>query len=197
MIDMPSKGVRQTQPGPFVTIPNVVTIIRTVVSVCLAAYGLTTADPLWWIVAGYAVYWIGDSLDGTLARILDQETRAGGVHDIVSDRLCTGVLAAGLIVLQPDLWPAIVIFLLNFMVLDCLVSLSYLLWPLLSPNYFYEVDRAVWRYNWSHPAKAINNVGIIIAVVVGNLWLALAIVIAQIAVKFWTAKRIVELVEHR
>ena len=188
---------RCPHPGPFPTVPNVVTAVRTVVSVALGVYGLTTTDPLWWIVGGYAVYWLGDSLDGLLARRLDQETRAGGVHDIVSDRACTGVLAAGLLVLQPDLWPAIVIFLINFMVLDTLVSLSFLLWPIVSPNYFGQVDARVHRYNWSHPAKAINNLGIVAAVVVANLWLALGVVLLQIVVKLWTAREIIRLIEQR
>lgn len=188
---------RRTRPGPWRTVPNYVTVVRTVACVAIGVYGVTTEDPLWWVVAGYAVYWIGDSLDGATARWLDQETRAGGVHDIISDRACTGVLAAGLLVLQPDLWPAIVIFLLNFMVLDCLLSLSYLLWPIVSPNYFHEVDPRVYRYNWSPPAKALNNVGIVVAVVVGNVWLALGIVIAQIAVKIWTAREILRLIDSR
>ncbi|MFT4187999.1 MAG: CDP-alcohol phosphatidyltransferase family protein [Aeromicrobium sp.] len=191
------KTVRETSEiGAIPTIPNLITVIRTVVAVGLAAYALTIDDPLRWVVAAYLVYYLGDSLDGLTARVLDQETRAGAIHDIVSDRLCTALCAANLMVLQPDLWPAIVVFLLNFMVLDCLLSMSFLLWPIVSPNHFFAVDRQVFVMNWSHPAKALNNIGIIVAVVIGSLPVALVIVLAQISVKIWSARRVVALVRE-
>ena len=177
--------------GPLLTIPNAITIVRTVVSLGLALVALQSDDRLPWVIAAYLVYYLGDSADGLAARLLGQETRGGAVHDILSDRLCTAVCAANLILLQPDLAVPVGIFLLNFMVLDCLLSLSFLLWPIVSPNYFAVVDELVYKLNWSHPAKALNNIGIIVAVVVGNLPLALVIVVAQVAVKAWSAHRVV------
>ncbi len=182
--------------GPLRTVPNAITIVRTTVSVGLSIVALQAEEPLWWLVAAYAVYWLGDSADGLAARLLGQETRAGAVHDILSDRLCTALCAANLIVFQPDLAIPIAIFLLNFMVVDCLLSLSFLLWPIVSPNYFAVADERVYRWNWSHPAKAINNVGIVVAVVVGSLPLAVVIVVAQLAVKVASARRVVTLVRE-
>ena len=52
-------------------------------------------------VLAYAVYWVGDILDGWSARRLDQETRLGAVLDIVSDRACTSVLCVGLVAHLP------------------------------------------------------------------------------------------------
>lgn len=189
-----ARGVTSAVPvGPFRTIPNLVTIIRTVAAAGLAIVALNSADPVPWLIAGYLTYWIGDSLDGLSARLLKQETRAGAVFDICSDRLNTGLLAAGLIVHQPDLAIPIGIFLVNFMVVDQVLSLSFLLWPVVSPNYFDQVDTTVYRYNWSPPAKAINNVGIVAAVLIGNFWVAMVIVIAQIAVKIVSAVRVAQL----
>lgn len=184
-------------PGPFKTIPNLVTIVRTVVATALGLIALGVDDRVPWLIAGYLTYWLGDSLDGLLARLLGQETRAGAVFDICSDRLCTAVLACGLVLEQPHLVVPIAIFLLNFMVVDNVLSLSFLLWPIVSPNYFGRVDQTVFRYNWSHPAKALNNVGIVVAVVLGNLWLALVIVVAQLAVKIASAVRVARLSTHR
>lgn len=181
--------VRRTrQLGPLRTVPNLITVVRTVGALCLGIHALTVDDRLWWTVAGYATYYIGDSLDGLVARLTNTETRLGAVHDIISDRLCTAVLAANLILMEPHLWPAVLIFLVNFMVLDCVLSLSFLLWDIVSPNYFFVVDRQVFAWNWSHPAKAINNLGVIVAVLSGSLPLALLIVIAQIAVKIASAR---------
>lgn len=173
------------------------TVVRTTAAAALAVVALLVDSPVPWLVAGYLTYWIGDSLDGLAARVLDQETRAGAVLDICSDRLNTGLLAAGLIVVQPDLAVPIAIFLLNFMVLDQVLSLSFLLWPIVSPNYFGQVDPTVFRYNWSHPAKALNNVGIIVAVLVGNIALAMVIVVVQISVKIASAVRVARLASGR
>lgn len=184
-------------PGPFRTVPNAVTVVRTTVAAALGVVALLADDRVPWLVAGYLTYWIGDSLDGLTARVLDQETRAGAVFDICSDRLNTGLLAAGLILVQPDLALPIAIFLLNFMVLDQVLSLSFLLWPIVSPNYFGQVDRTVFRYNWSHPAKALNNVGIVAAVVIGDVYLAMAVVLVQLAVKVASAVRVARLAGAR
>lgn len=184
-------------PGPFRTVPNAVTVVRTTVAAALGVVALLADDRVPWLVAGYLTYWIGDSLDGLTARVLDQETRAGAVFDICSDRLNTGLLAAGLILVQPDLALPIAIFLLNFTVLDQVLSLSFLLWPIVSPNYFGQVDRTVFRYNWSHPAKALNNVGIVAAVVIGDVYLAMAVVLVQLTVKVASAVRVARLVGAR
>lgn len=184
-------------PGPYRTWPNLVTSIRVIGAVLLAIVALQANQPVPWLIAGYAVYWAGDSLDGFLARTLHQETRAGAVFDISSDRLSTALLAAGLLQVNPGLAVPIGIFLLNFMVVDQVLSLSFLLWPIVSPNYFDQVDPLVHRLNWSHPAKALNNAGIVVAVLAGDLWLALAIVIAQVAVKAWSLVRVAQLAAER
>ena len=53
------------------------------------------------LALAYAVYWVGDILDGWSARRLGQETRLGAVLDIVSDRACTSVLCVGLLAHLP------------------------------------------------------------------------------------------------
>ena len=72
------------------------------------------------------------------------ETRIGAVMDILCDRFCAAAFYFGLIWLQPEhTWPVLV-YLAEFMVLDCFLSLAFLAWPLRSPNYFYAVDRTIW-----------------------------------------------------
>lgn len=189
--------IQAVSPGPFLTIPNAITVVRTTAAVVLAVLAIVHDGSVPLLVAGYATYWIGDSLDGLSARLLGQETRAGAVFDISSDRLNTGLLAAGLIVHDPSLALPVAIFLVNFMVVDQVLTLSFLCWPIVSPNYFGQVDHRVYLYNWSHPAKALNNVGIIVAVIVGNLPLALVIVSAQLAVKVASGVRVARLLNER
>src|SRR4029079_10247657 len=74
---------------------TVVTVVRTVVSVELSAVAASQQD-LTMLVVALVVHWVGDSLDGWVARVRDCETRTGAVIDILSDRLCAAALYAGL-----------------------------------------------------------------------------------------------------
>jgi len=145
------------------------------------------------LVGAYATYWIGDMLDGWSARRLSQETRIGAVLDIISDRACTSVLAGAFLVLRPDTAFPMAVFLLQFMVLDCVVSLAFLSWPIKSPNDFHLVDRPVYRLNWSPPAKALNTSAVIVAMLLGWVAVALAVGLAVVLLKAWSARRILTL----
>jgi phosphatidylglycerophosphate synthase len=182
--------------GPVRTVPNAVTIVRTVVAVALGAVAVSTAD-LTLLGVAYAVYWVGDILDGWSARRLGQETRLGAVLDIVSDRACTSVLCVGLLAHLPAVLPLGVVFLLSFMVLDTMLSLSFLCWPLVSPNDFHRVDHWVWLLNWSPAAKAVNTAGVVAAIALGAYTAGLAVALVVVGVKVWSAARVLRLVEEQ
>ena len=70
------------------------------------------------------------------------------------------------------------------MVVDLYLSLAFLAWPIRSPNYFYEVDRRIWRWNWSKPAKATNSaLFAVLLLVTGWWWAGLVIALALLVVK--------------
>jgi CDP-diacylglycerol--glycerol-3-phosphate 3-phosphatidyltransferase len=183
---------RRPTVGPFTTVPNLITLVRTVFAVGLGSLAVA-GDDLTLLAIAYAVYWVGDIADGWSARRLGQETRAGAVLDIVSDRACTSLLCVGLLAHLPVIAPVAIVFLLSFMVLDTMLSLAFLYWPMLGPNYFHVIDRRVWQLNWSPVAKAVNTAGVIGAVMVGFYPLALAVAVAVVAVKIWSAHRVVAL----
>lgn len=185
-----------TRVGPVHTVANVVTLIRTVVAVTLGVIALSSGD-LAVLSIGYVVYWAGDILDGWSARRLDQETRLGAVFDIVSDRACTSVLCAGLVAHLPGVAPLAVVFLLSFMVLDTMLSLAFLCWPLVSPNEFHLVDRRVWRFNWSPAAKACNTAGVVGAIMLGAYGVGLAFVVVVLSIKVLSAARVLRLIEEQ
>ncbi len=184
-------GTRANQliPGSVWTIPNIVTVARTVVAVLLGVLAAASGD-LWLLGAGYAAYWIGDILDGWSARRLGQETRIGAVLDIVSDRACTAVLFVGLVAHIPQALPVAAAFLPSFLVLDTMLSLAFLNWQLVSPNDFHVVDRLVWQLNWSPVAKAANTAAVVLATALGAYVLAAAIALAVGLVKIWSARRV-------
>jgi CDP-diacylglycerol---glycerol-3-phosphate 3-phosphatidyltransferase len=165
------------------TAATAVTAVRTVGAAALA--GLAAGQQsLALLVASLAVYWAGDVLDGWVARRLGCETRTGAVLDILSDRLCAACFYGGLMWLDPSLAPAVLLYLGQFMVLDCLLSLAFLAWPLRSPNYFYAVDRPLWLWNWSLRGKAANSsLFAVLLVATGSVSLGVAVALALTALK--------------
>jgi phosphatidylglycerophosphate synthase len=164
------------------SVPNRITAARTVAAVLLGA-AASTQHSLRLLAVAYAVYWLGDVLDGWVARRTGTETRQGAVLDILCDRASCGVLAVTYLSLAPAAAPAITVFLLQFMVVDCVLSLGFLRFPILSPNDFWQVDPRIYRWNWSPVAKAVNTAALVLVVATGAYDLALLLACAQLAVK--------------
>ena len=177
------------------TAANVVTLTRLVVATALFAASAYLRDPAL-NLAGLAVYWIGDVADGFLARRLYQETLFGAQWDILADRLSVAFFYLNTLVLYPDLAPAIVLFLVQFMVVDHYLSNQYLRWPIMSPNYFYRVDYTIWALNWSKWGKACNTglVTILLLLTRSNA-VVLPVVLALLAVKLYSCVRVARLHE--
>lgn len=135
---------------------TIITFVRTVASVTLTGFAIHEHS-LTLLVIGLVVYWAGDSLDGQVARRAHHETRIGAVLDIMSDRFCAAAFYLGLAWLHPEFAIPVLIYLAEFMVVDCYLSIAFLHWRIRSPNYFYVVDRTLYRLNWSHPGKAVNS----------------------------------------
>ena len=146
-----------------------VTGVRTVAAVVLAG-AAAHEHSLKLLVAALVVYWLGDMLDGAVARFLGCETRIGAALDILCDRFCAAAFYVGLMWLHPDYAPAVLVYLAEFMVVDCFLSLAYLAWPIRSPNYFFVVDRPLWLWNWSKPGKAVNSSLFAVLLLVTGWW---------------------------
>ena len=165
------------------TSANVVTLVRTVAAVVLAGLAIR-GDSLTLLVASLAVYWVGDMFDGLVARVRGCETRIGAVLDILSDRFCAAAFYLGLAWLQPEHVLPVLVYLAEFMVVDCFLSLAFLAWPIRSPNYFFVVDRTIWLWNWSKPAKAANSANFaVILLVTGMPLLGLVIALVLLTLK--------------
>lgn len=172
---------------------TVITAIRTVAALVLAALALrASSEPL--LIASLLTYWVGDTLDGQVARWTNTETRLGGMIDILCDRLGCATFVVVWAAWHPSMIPAVAVFLLQFVVVDQAASLAYLRWPLRSPNYFYRVDRLVWMLNWSRVAKGANSGALVVVMVVLDWWVvATVLAVAMLALKLWTVARILRL----
>ena len=175
------------------TSATVITFVRTIAAVVLSAWAAHETSKTLLVVA-LVVYWGGDMLDGFVARIRDCETRIGAVLDIFSDRLCAASFYVGLAWLEPGLAPAVFVYLAEFMVIDNFLSIAFLAWPIRSPNYFYEVDRRIWLWNWSKPGKATNSaLFAVLLLVTGWMWLGLAIASCLLVLKCFSLKWLLDL----
>ncbi len=165
------------------TSANLVTLVRTVAAVAVAGAAIRQ-ESLTLLVVSLGIYWVGDMLDGFVARVRGCETRIGAVFDILSDRLSAAVFYLGLAWLNNDLVLPVLIYLAEFMVVDAFLSLAFLAWPIRSPNYFFVVDRPLWLWNWSKPGKAANSaIFAVILLATGSALLGVVIATALLVLK--------------
>jgi CDP-diacylglycerol--glycerol-3-phosphate 3-phosphatidyltransferase len=158
----PHRGCLGQAAEEVLTLASAITLVRTLG--CLVAVTCSIGTGMVWLLfVGLGVHWVGDMADGLAARRWHQETRAGAVLDIVSDRLCIALYYVSYGHLHHDMLVPVAVFLFQFMVLDAHLSLSFLGWPLRSLNYFGLVDRAVYRWNWSACGKAVNGGALVAA----------------------------------
>jgi len=167
----------------LLTPATVITFVRTLISLGFSLAG-AYQHSLTLLVVGLVVYWVGDTLDGEVARWRDCETRIGAVVDMLSDRLNCAGFYLGLAWLHPIMAIPVSVYLFEFMVVDAFLSLAFLAWPIRSPNYFYVVDRRIWLWNWSRLGKAANSgLFAILLLVTGWWWLGLIIAVALLVLK--------------
>jgi CDP-diacylglycerol--glycerol-3-phosphate 3-phosphatidyltransferase len=166
----------------FLTPATIITFVRTIATVVIIGFalnqGLPDNDEFWspalkLMTVALGVYWFGDMLDGQVARRMHHETRIGAVLDIMSDRMCAAAFYFGLAWLHPEFTVPVLLYLAEFMVIDCFLSIAFLAWKVRSPNYFYVIDPTIYRLNWSHPAKAVNSaLFAVLMLVTQQPWLA-------------------------
>lgn len=182
----------------FLTPATIITFVRTIAAVTIIGFAMHAdrtggfwSPALKLLVIGLVVYWVGDSLDGQVARRMHHETRIGAVLDIMSDRFCAAAFYLGLAWLHPEFTIPVLIYLAEFMVVDCFLSIAFLAWKIRSPNYFYVVDRTTYLYNWSHPAKAVNSALFAVLLLVTRMpWLGVVIASALLVFKIASLVRV-------
>ena len=80
------------------------------------------------------------------------------------------------------------------MFIDGFLSLTFLFLPLLSPNYFYLVDKRIFDLNWSPLGKVVNSSLFLLATLfVGSPLLSLVIVAIVTGVKLYSLRRLYQI----
>lgn len=176
-------GCSGGKPDGYLTWPNLVTVVRSVLAAASIVGSLWSGSAVL-LYVGLAAYLVGDVADGELARRTGSETRTGAVFDVVADRFCVALFYGAFVYTHHEMLVPVAVFLVNFMLIDTMLSLAFLNWPLLSSNYFYLVDRRLYLLNWSRVGKA-SNTGLLLVVMIGTGWWVgtLAVAVAQLALK--------------
>ncbi len=174
------RGCIHTGVENVATLASAITLSRTIGCLVAVTWSIASGQ-VWWLFVGLAVHWLGDIADGIVARRRHEETRAGAVLDIVSDRLCIALYYVSYGHLHHSMLLPIAVFLFQFMVLDAYLSLSFLNWPLTSLNYFGLVDRVGYAWNWSTLGKAFNSGALVILMLTTRSPLACALFAIAIA----------------
>jgi len=108
--------------------------------------------------------------------------------------VCALVFYVGVAWHLPELALPVGVYLVEFAVVDMVLSLAFISWPLISPNYFYLVDRPLWLWNWSKPAKAVNSSAFaVLLLVTESVWLCTAVAGGLLVVKIGSLVRLVRL----
>jgi CDP-diacylglycerol---glycerol-3-phosphate 3-phosphatidyltransferase len=196
-IDKPSRRPNRMRAEPsrerLMTSATVITAVRTVLSVtlsCIAARQHSEAL----LAIGLGVYWLGDTLDGLVARTFDCETRIGAALDILCDRFCCAAFYVGLAWLDPHLAAPVFVYLAEFMVVDFYISLGFLAWPITSPNYFHVIDRKLYLWNWSKAGKALNSaLFAVVLIVTHSAALGVGIALGLLLVKCLSFRRMLRI----
>lgn len=192
LIEPPHAGATPPRAGqePWFTWANVVTWLRAVAGLAIFTVAAMRDSAVWNFV-GLAVYWVLDVADGSLARALKQETRIGAQMDILADRLLVVFFYFNYVTWHPHLILPLSLFLFQFAFLDHYLSNQFLRWPILSPNYFHQVDRLIWLLNWTTLAKMVNGMLMTVLIVVTHsVWIASALCLLLISVKIFSVARL-------
>jgi CDP-diacylglycerol---glycerol-3-phosphate 3-phosphatidyltransferase len=177
----------------WATWANLTTMVRLVAGIAVFGVAAVRHDETLNFV-GLGIYWVLDVLDGYLARRFDQETRIGAQMDILADRVLVAFFYLNYVRLYPQLMLPVGLFLFQFMGIDHFLSNQFMRWPIKSPNYFHEVDRPIWLWNWSPAGKLVNSAAVtIVLVVTKSVVLGVIVCSAIILMKFWSAARMVKL----
>ncbi len=180
------------------SVPNVITIIRFIGSLVFFMLAIVKMD-LTYNYIGLIVHWIGDIVDGNWARFFKQETIVGAEIDIIADRVGFLFFYVLYLVFKPELALPVALFVINFAFIDFYLSYQFIKFGLISINYFYKVDRRVYKLNFSFLAKPANTVVVTLTLIFfPQFWVFAAVFAAGlIVVKCYSIARLYKLEAYK
>lgn len=153
---MRAKIFQPREPQSLYSEPNVITLVRLILSVSFFTLAILKNSPTYNFI-GLGIHWLGDVLDGMYSRKFKQETILGAEIDIIADRVETLFFYVNFLHFHPHLFVPAALYILDFAFVDFYLSYQFLKYDIISPNYFYKVDRTVYLLNYTPLAKFCNS----------------------------------------
>lgn len=151
-------------PASFYSEANILTLIRLVLS--LAFFILAILKQSFTLnFIGFLIHWIGDFIDGFYARKFKQETILGGEIDIIADRLEIIFFYVVFLHFRPYLFLPAALYLIDYAFVDFYLSYQFVKYDIISPNYFYKVDKRIYLLNYSPGGKFSNSSVVTLALI--------------------------------
>lgn len=106
---------------------------------------------------GFGIHWIVDFIDGFYARKFKQETILGAELDIIADRVEILFFYINFLYFRPYLYLPVALYLIDYAFIDFYLSYQFIKYNIISPNYFYKVNKTVYLLNYSPGGKFSNS----------------------------------------
>jgi hypothetical protein len=167
---------KSRSPRNFYSEANIFTLIRLISSI--SCFMLAILDKnIRYLYLGFVIHWIGDFIDGFIARKFKQETIIGAEIDLIADRLEIILFYAIFLYFRPYLFLAASLYLIDYAFIDFFLGYQFNKFGIISPNYFYKVDRRVHLLNFSPGGKFLNSsVVTLMLIFMPNLHITIAII---------------------
>ncbi|MCD6165771.1 CDP-alcohol phosphatidyltransferase family protein [bacterium] len=144
------------EPQCFYSVPNIITVLRLSCSLVFFVLAITQMNPTYNFI-GFGIHWLGDFIDGFYARKFKQETILGAEIDIIADRVEILFFYVNFLYFRPYLFLPVVLYLIDYTFIDFYLSYQFIKYDIISPNYFYKVDKLVYLLNYSPGGKFCNS----------------------------------------
>jgi CDP-diacylglycerol--glycerol-3-phosphate 3-phosphatidyltransferase len=151
-------------PTSFYSEANILTLIRLVLSLAFFILAILKQSFTFNFI-GFLIHWIGDFIDGFYARKFKQETILGGEIDIIADRLEIIFFYVVFLHFRPYLFLPAALYLIDYAFVDFYLSYQFVKYDIISPNYFYKVDKRIYLLNYSPGGKFSNSSVVTLALI--------------------------------
>ncbi len=151
-------------PRSFYSEANVLTLLRLAFSLFFFTLAILKSNETYNFI-GLAVHLIGDYLDGLCARKLKQETILGAEIDVIADRVEALFFYVNFLSFRPFMFMPVVIYMIDYAFVDFYLSYQFIKYDIISPNYFYKVDKTVYLLNYSPVGKFCNSTIVVLMLI--------------------------------
>ena len=151
-------------PRSFYSEANILTLLRLAFSLFFFTLAVLKSNPTYNFI-GLAVHLIGDYLDGLCARTLKQETILGAEIDLIADRVEALFFYVNFIYFRPAMYVPVAIYMIDYAFVDFYLSYQFIKYGIISPNYFYKVDKTVYLLNYSPVGKFCNSTVVVLMLI--------------------------------